>query len=53
MVLIKNLKFFHLFIFGHGFEKKLKFFHLFIFGKIRKKNVFDNILERKKSFFIL
>ena len=34
--------------------KNLKFFHLFIFGKIRKENVFDNILEtKKKSFFIL
>ena len=30
--------------------KNLKFFHLFIFGKIRKENVFDNILERKKAF---
>ena len=33
--------------------KNLKFFHLFSFGKMRKENVFDNILERKKSFFIL
>ena len=31
--------------------KNLKFFHLFIFGKIRKENVFDNILERKKKLF--
>ena len=29
--------------------KNLKFFHLFIFGKMRKENVFDNILERKKK----
>ena len=28
----------------------LKFFHVFIFGKIRQENVFDNILERKKVF---
>ena len=33
--------------------KKLKFSHLFRFGKIRQENVFDDILERKKSFFIL
>ena len=31
--------------------KNLKFFHLFIFGKMRKENVFDNILERKKKLF--
>ena len=31
--------------------KNLKFFHLFIFGKIRKENVFDNILETKKKLF--
>ena len=30
--------------------KNLKIFHLFIFGKIRDKNVFDDILERKKAF---
>ena len=30
--------------------KNLKFFHVFIFGKIRQENVFDNILERKKAF---
>ena len=30
--------------------KNWKFFHLFIFGKIRKENVFDNIIERKKFF---
>ena len=30
--------------------KNLKFFHLFIFGKIREENVFDDILERKKAF---
>ena len=32
------------------FVKNLKFFHLFIFGKIRHKNLFDNTLERKKAF---
>ena len=31
--------------------KNLKFFHFFIFGKIRKENVFDNILETKKKLF--
>ena len=31
--------------------KNLKFFHPFIFGKIRQENVFDDILERKKSVF--
>ena len=30
--------------------KNLKIFHLFIFGKIREENVFDHILERKKVF---
>ena len=30
--------------------KNLKFFHPFIFGKIRQENVFDNVLERKKWF---
>ena len=30
--------------------KNLKFFHPFIFGKIRQENVFDNVLERKKAF---
>ena len=30
--------------------KNLKIFHLFIFGKIREENVFDHILERKKAF---
>ena len=30
--------------------KDFKFFHLFIFGKIREENVFDDILERKKAF---
>ena len=29
--------------------KNLKIFHLFIFGKIREENVFNNILERKKA----
>ena len=33
--------------------KNLKFFHLFIFGKIRKENVFEDILGGKKSFFRL
>ena len=32
-----------------GLFKNLKFFHLFIFGKIREENVFDDILERKKA----
>ena len=30
--------------------KNLKFFHPFIFGKIRQENVFDDVLERKKAF---
>ena len=30
--------------------KNLEFFHLFIFSKISKQNVFDNILEREKAF---
>ena len=30
--------------------KNLEFFHLFIFSKISKQNVFDDILERKKDF---
>ena len=30
--------------------KNLKIFHLFIFGKIREENVFDHILEMKKAF---
>ena len=30
--------------------KNFKIFHLFIFGKIRDENVFDDILERKKAF---
>ena len=29
--------------------KNLKIFHLFIFGKMREENVFDDILERKKK----
>ena len=29
--------------------KNLKFFHVFIFVKIRQENVFDDILERKKG----
>ena len=30
--------------------KNLKIFHLFIFGKKREENVFDDILDRKKGF---
>ena len=30
--------------------KNLKIFHLFIFGKIREVSVFDDILEMKKAF---
>ena len=30
--------------------KNLKFFHVFILGKIRQENVFDNILETKKAY---
>ena len=30
--------------------KKLKSFHVFIFGKISQQNVFDIIVEVKKSF---
>ena len=33
------------------FGQKFEIFHLFIFGKIREKNVFDNVLERKRAFF--
>ena len=29
--------------------KNWKIFHLFIFGKIREENVFDDILEKKKA----
>ena len=32
------------------FVKNLKFFHGFIFAKISQQNVFDVILESKKSF---
>ena len=32
------------------FVKNLKFFHLFLFGKIRQENLFDNTLETKKAF---
>ena len=35
------------------FVKNLKFFHLFIFGKIRQENLFDDILEGKKHFLTL
>ena len=31
-------------------QKIWKFFHLFSFRKIRQENVFDDILERKKTF---
>ena len=30
--------------------KNLKIFHLFIFRKMREENVFDDILEMKKAF---
>ena len=30
--------------------KNLKIFHFFIFAKIREENVFDDILETKKGF---
>ena len=30
--------------------KKLKFFHVFIFGKINQQNVFGVILESQKAF---
>ena len=30
--------------------KNLKIFHLFIFGKIRDENIFDDILAWKKAF---
>ena len=30
--------------------KNLKFFHVFIFGKINHQNVFDVFLESQKSF---
>ena len=32
------------------FVKNLKFFHHFIFGKISQQKVFDDILEGKKAF---
>ena len=31
-------------------KKNLKFFHVFIFGKINQQNVFDVILESQKVF---
>ena len=34
----------------HGFDKKFEIFPSFFLGKMRKENVFDNILERKKLF---
>ena len=30
--------------------KNLKFFHVFIVGQISQQNVFDDILERKNAF---
>ena len=30
--------------------KNLKFFHVFIFGKINQQDVFDIILESQKAF---
>ena len=30
--------------------KNLKFFHDFVFVKIRQENVFEDFLERKKAF---
>ena len=30
--------------------KNVKIFHFFIFGKMSYQNVFDDILERKKAF---
>ena len=30
--------------------KNCKFFHFFIWGKIRQENVFQDILEKKKAF---
>ena len=33
--------------------KNLKIFHVSIFGKIKQENVFEDILGRKKSFFRL
>ena len=34
------------------FVKNLKFFHLFIFGKIRHENLFNDILKGKKAFLV-
>ena len=31
--------------------KNLKVFHLFIFGKISQQKLFEDILESKKAFF--
>ena len=33
--------------------KKFKIFHVFLFGKIGQENVFDDVLNRKKSFSTL
>ena len=30
--------------------KSLKFYHVFIFGKISQQNVFDVVLESQKAF---
>ena len=35
-----------------GLVKNLKIFHLFIFGKIREENVFDDILYIKRKAFL-
>ena len=32
--------------------KNLKFFHVFISGKIRQENVFEDILGKKKKAFL-
>ena len=39
--------------FFHGFGKNLKFFHVFIFGKINRQNVFDVYSRKSKSVFRL
>ena len=33
-----------------GLVKNLKFFHVFIFGTLNQQNVFDVILESQKTF---
>ena len=37
----------------HGFGQKMRFFHLFISCKILKKEVFSDILERRRFRFFL